>query len=217
MKARKDDEHFGMLYTRLINIFHFSSYVLLQFTSREDKLTGYSRREQAKQTHTSRQKEKGKINGKKLEEEEGLEMHNKLIKNPVKWPVHISWRWRSERESTHHPRSTSPVLSVCLHMTVSNSWNPGKQKLQILDSSPRGDPEENFETLASCSISSLPLRSVSVGWRLPVRVSVDRLDLRLPDTARLGCLASWVPIFPKDLRVGSNGRKVCRSGDKVQS
>ena len=59
--------------------------MLLQFTSREDKLTGYSRREQAKQTHMSRQKEKGKINGKKLEEGEGLEKHNnKLIKKPVK-------------------------------------------------------------------------------------------------------------------------------------
>ena len=70
MKVRKDDEHFGRLYTGLINIFHFPIYVLLQLTRQEDKLTGYSRREQAKQTHKSKQEEKGKINGKKLEEEE---------------------------------------------------------------------------------------------------------------------------------------------------
>ena len=44
--------------------------MLLQLTRREDKLTGYGRRERVKQTHKSRQKEKGKINGKKLEEEE---------------------------------------------------------------------------------------------------------------------------------------------------
>ena len=70
MKVRRDDEHFGRLYTGLINIFHFPINVLLQLTRQEDKLTGYSRRERAKQTHKSRQKEKGKINGKKLEKEE---------------------------------------------------------------------------------------------------------------------------------------------------
>lgn len=70
MKVRRDDEHFGRLYTGLINIFHFPIYMLLQLTRREDKLTGYGRRERVKQTHKSRQKEKGKINGKKLEEEE---------------------------------------------------------------------------------------------------------------------------------------------------
>ena len=70
MKVRRDDEHFGRLYTGLINIFYFPINVLLQLTRQEDKLTGYSRREWAKQTHKSRQKEKGKINGKKLEKEE---------------------------------------------------------------------------------------------------------------------------------------------------
>lgn len=111
---RGDDEHFGRLYTRLINIFHFPIYVPLQFTSREDKLTGYSMRKKAKQTHKSGQKEKGKME-RSWRKKEGLKKHNnKLIKKPVKWQVHILWRQWNEWESTIHAPSTSPALSVCL-------------------------------------------------------------------------------------------------------
>ena len=80
MKVRRDDEHFGRLYTGLINIFYFPINVLLQLTRQEDKLTGYSRRERAKQTHKSRQKEKGKINGKELRYTSGTKKEKKIIR-----------------------------------------------------------------------------------------------------------------------------------------
>ena len=88
------------------------------------------------------------------------------------------------------------IVGLSLHVTVTNSWCPGKQRLQVPDLTPRGGLEESFGTIANFNIHSLPLRSVLVGCRLLIRADVDSSGSRLLDTAKFWCLASWVPTHP---------------------
>lgn len=171
----------------------------------------------AKQTRKSRQKEE-RINGKK-QEEGGLEgaQHQRERRAAVNRAQHTHKVGEaSEKFPCVHPAPAQPYQSRAPwhHQQSQQLWKAQVSGARLSPTRrPRREPwdQGQFQQALPPSLPDPHWWATGASWRGWWSLG-SRLAAEFPG------LASWVPSYPpEDLRVGSNGAKLCRSRGKVTS